>query len=565
MGNFLIQGLVAAGAASYVLQKRAPHYSLGLWTTASALFFAYFFLVQLWRIIVYPRFFSPLRRLPHPPNGHWLWDQTGRILKEPTGFPMREWVDNIPNAGLIRYSTWFEQRVLVTNPKGLAEVLVTKNYDFEKPKQFSQSLGRFLGRGILFAEGDEHKRQRKNLMPAFAFRHIKNLYPTFWRKAREMAQVLSATIKEDSRRDGTTEEKKKASGDAAAVEHAPGAIEVYDWNSRATLDIIGVSGMGRDFNSLHDPSNKLNQTYKSIFNPGRVGNLIRLVAIFIPIQLLRLLPLRRNTETSQASSYIKQVCRDLITEKRARLEAQKQRSKTDIDILSVALESGGFSDEDLVNQMMTFLIAGHETTATAMTWAVYELCKHPSIQQKLRDEVRSKLPPLDDDVTAAQIDDCPYLQAFCNEVLRVWSPVPLTLRVAARDTSIVGQFIPRGTPVILCPWAVNLSRQLWGPDAHEFKPERWLDDDVVDGHTNNRGSAESNYAFLTFLHGPRSCIGQKFAQAEFACLVAAWAARFETRFEEGGALAGGEEPRISTGITSRPKGGLWVQLKEAGE
>lgn len=469
---------------------------------------------------------------------------------------MRDWVDNVPNDGLITYSTWFEQRVLVANPKGLAEVLVTKNYDFTKPKQFSQSLGRILGLGILFAEGDEHKRQRKNLMPAFAFRHIKDLYPTFWKKSGEMARALSETI--NAKPNPSTASKETADSEDK-VKHAPGAIEVYDWSSRATLDIIGVSGMDRDFNSLQDPSNKLNQTYKSVFNPGRVGNLLRLVGIFVPISLLRLLPLKRNAVIRDAVSYIKSVCRDLIVEKRERLSTEKKSSKADIDIISVALESDAFSDDDLVNQMMTFLLAGHETTATAMAWALYVLCKHPDIQTKLRKEIQSKLPSLDDDITAADIDNCSYLQAFCNEVLRVWAPVALTMRVAAKDTSILGQFIPKGTIIILCPWAVNMSEQLWGTDAKEFKPERWLD---AEGRTNKSGSADSNFSFLTFLHGPRSCIGQKFAQAEFACLIAAWVGSFETRFEDGGALASGETPDIAGGVTSKPKGGLWVQLKE---
>ncbi|KAK2606476.1 hypothetical protein QQS21_003169 [Conoideocrella luteorostrata] len=558
----LLQTLVLAGTASYILQSKAPQYSLGFWTTTSLLFFTCFFLVQTWRIFIYPRFFSPLRHIPTPPGGHWLWDQTRQILKEPSGIPMRNWVHSVPNNGLIRYSTWFEPRVLITNPKGLAEVLVTKNYDFTKPKQFTQSLGKILGVGVLLAEGDEHKRQRKNLMPAFSFRHVKDLYPVFWSKARELAQVVSAAINDTSDPDKIANGDRKP--DSGEAKHAPGAIEVYDWTSRATLDIIGVSGMDRDFNSLHDPTNELNRTYKIIFKPGTVGKLIGLLSIFIPIQLLRLLPLKRNADLNKANSYIKQVCRDLIVRKRERLGAEKQRSKADIDILSVALESGGFSDEDLVNQMMTFLLAGHETTATAMAWALYELCRHPEIQQKLRDEVRLKLPSLDADITAADIDDCHYLQAFCNEVLRVWAPVAVTMRVAAKDTTILGQVIPKGTPIIICPWAVNMSEELWGADAKEFKPERWLD---ADGRTNNRGSADSNYSFLTFLHGPRSCIGQRFAQAEFACLVAGWAGSFETRFEDGGELAKlakDEAPGIDGGVTARPKGGLWVQLKEIG-
>lgn len=194
-----------------------------------------------------------------------------------------------------------------------------------------------------------------------------------------------------------------------------------------------------------------------------------------------------------------------------------------------------------------------------MIWALYLLCKHPKVQAKLREEVRTKLPSLDDEVSAADIDNCHYLHAVCSEVLRLWSPVSLTLRVADKDTSINGQFVPKGTTIILCPYAINTSPHLWGPDALDFKPERWLD---ADGKSNNKGSADSNYSFLTFLHGPRSCIGQKFAQAEFACLLAAWAGRFETSFEEGSKLAGSEPPEIKGGITAKPKGGLWVKLKE---
>lgn len=83
---------------------------------------------------------------------------------------MREWIEKVPNDGLIRYSMWGVPRLLPTNSKTLSEVLVQKNYDFVKPSQIRASLGRLLGVGILLAEGDEHKRQRKALMPAFAFR-----------------------------------------------------------------------------------------------------------------------------------------------------------------------------------------------------------------------------------------------------------------------------------------------------------------------------------------------------------------------------------------------------------
>jgi cytochrome P450 len=549
-----LQMLGLAAGTSLILERLAPQASLGIFTTSTILFFLQFVIYETYIIILYPRFLSPLRDLPTPSDNHFFTGQTKRIMREVSGMPMRDWVENVPNDGLIRYSVWFQERVLVTDAKTLGEVLVTKNYEFIKPSHFRNGLGRILGIGILLAEGDEHKRQRKNLMPAFAYRHIKDLYPVFWGKSREMVECVSEAMKSHSK----TPAPSTSANDPEKAEpaHQPTSIEVGNWTSRATLDIIGVSGVGQDFNSLRDPDNKLNQTYRNVFNPGRTGRVLQLLGIFLPFWFLSRLPVKRNQEIIAANRYIKQLCRDLIAQKR---KAMAEKERTDVDIVSVALESGGFTDEDLVNQMMTFLVAGHETTATAMIWAIYLLCKHPDVQSKLRDEVRSKLPSLDQDVTAAQVDDCHYLHAVCSEVLRLWSPVSLTMRVAEKDSTLNGHFIPKGTTVILAPWAVNTSTHLWGPDATEFKPERWLD---ADGKANNKGGAASNYAFLTFLHGPRSCIGQKFAQAEFACLLAAWVGRFDTMFEEGSELARPEMPEIKGGITAKPKGGLWVDLKE---
>lgn len=190
-----------------------------------------------------------------------------------------------------------------------------------------------------------------------------------------------------------------------------------------------------------------------------------------------------------------------------------------------------------------------------MIWAAYLLCKHPNVQKRLREEITAKLPSiLDKDfkITSIDIDSLPYLHAVCNEILRVWAPVSLTLRVAANDSSINGHFIPKGTQVMLVPFAINQSKELWGDDAREFKPERWL----AEGQAN-KGGADSNYSFMTFLHGPRSCIGQAFSKAEFACLLAAVVGHFDMEFENGDF-----EPEIKGGITAKPKGGLWIRLTE---
>lgn len=376
-------------------------------------------------------------------------------------------------------------------------------------------------------------------MPAFAYRHVKDLYPVFWTKSCEMVQAIMKEISQES---------NKEQGTSSAV------IEFAGWASRATLDIIGVAGMGQDFNAIQDPNTELNATYRKVFQPNREAQMLGMLSLFLPIWLVRAIPVQRNDDIVVASATIRRVCRQLIQQKQEKLNNKEKR--VDVDILSVALESGGFSEENLVDQMMTFLAAGHETTASVMTWAVYLLCKHPEIQTRLRAEVREHLPSIDDSstiLTDKVLDKLPYLHAVCSELLRVYAPVPITLREAAKDTTIVGQFVPKGTTIILASWAVNMSKELWGEDASDFNPDRWLGP----GRTNT-GGAESNYAFLTFLHGPRSCIGQAFARAEFACLLAATVGRFEMELENKDMVI-----EIKGGITSRPKDGLRVIMRPA--
>lgn len=327
-------------------------------------------------------------------------------------------------------------------------------------------------------------------------------------------------------------------------------VEIREWASRATLDIIGLAGMGQDFHALSNPDNELNVTYRTIFSPNRTARLMQLASFFLPEWFLRILPVKRNEEFKEAITTIKRVAGELIQSKRAKLE---KGGRTDVDILSVAIESGGFSDEDLVNQLMTFLAAGHETTASAMTWAVYLLCKHPDVQKRLREEIHASLPALNDPtakITSSDIDHLAYLNAVLNETTRLFPPVPLTLRETDHDTTIQSQFIPKGTTVIICPWAVNTSKKLWGDDAHDFNPDRWMGQGRA-----NTGGADSNYAVTTFLHGPRSCIGKDFAKAEFACLMAALVGKFEMELEDPN-----WQVQIQGGITARPKGGLRVKL-----
>ncbi|KAK3996473.1 cytochrome P450 4V2 [Cladorrhinum sp. PSN332] len=518
----------------------------GLSRPFAALWTLQFFLEVVWKVVLYPKFFSPLRKLPGPKSGSFFMGNFAEIRRYPTGIPHRNWINSIPNDGIIRYLSLFNmERLLITSPEALREVLNTKNYEFQKPYNMRFNLGRILGVGVLLAEGDEHKKQRRDLGPAFKFGHVKNLYPIFWDKSRECVEAMTEEIQAEARKNTTTD------GRPAAV------IEVGNWASRVTLDIIGVTGLGRDFGAIKDPHNELNQTYQKIFKPTRQGQILGTLQLILPAPLLDLLPVKRNLDVHSAAHIIRATCADLIREKKQKLALGEPIAQ---DILSAALSSEVFTDENLVDQLMTFLAAGHETTASAVTWAVYLLARHQDVQTRLRTEIHKHIPSISKPgatVLHSDIDNMPYLNAVCNEVLRYYSPVPLTLREAAVDTTIMGQKIPKGTQVMLVPWAVNKSESMWGPDALEFRPDRWMPKYAGDTKAAS-GSATSNYSFLTFLHGPRSCIGQQFAKGEFACLVASWVGRFE--FE----LHNKEETDeskidIKGGITARPSKGMFVK------
>ncbi|RDW77310.1 cytochrome P450 monooxygenase-like protein [Coleophoma cylindrospora] len=548
---------ISSAAASFALVNFQPNVLLfsrpSYLGTFVQLFLVQFILWGIWKVLLYPKFFSPLRHLPSPPGGSWWNGQFARISKEPTGQPHCDWIHSTPHNGLIRYLGLLNsERILVASPKALAEVLTTKNYDFIKPAHITTGLGRLLGVGVLLAEGDEHKVQRKNLMPAFAFRHVKDLYPVFWNKSREAVIAMTNHAKSQQALTKSEDVEKVTTNEDAIV------IEAGSWASRATLDIIGVAGMGQDFGAIRDPDTLLNRTYRTVFKPSKQAQILGLLAMFLPAWFVSRLPVKRNGDVERAAEIIRTICRQLIRAKKDKLE---KHELSDVDILSVALESGGFSEENLVDQLMTFLAAGHETTASAMTWAIYMLCLHPEVQTRLRQEIREKLPSIDEDtdITSHDIDHMPYLNAVCNEILRYYAPVPLTIRESAVDTTIADQFVPKGTKIMLIPWATNKDESLWGPDARKFNPDRWMPREGDAGRSAS-GGATSNYAMLTFLHGPRSCIGQAFAKAEFAILLAAWIGRLSFELNDPREM---DEKNIliKGGVTARPANGMHVKMK----
>ncbi|KAL2822288.1 cytochrome P450 [Aspergillus cavernicola] len=502
-------GVIYTGVAGYsvFISSFSTFFVLSVIVTA---------LKVLYSFVLYPDYLTPIKHIPTPPDRSWLKGNTDTYVIQTPFEDMLKWTKTVPNSGLLRYYVVGNmERVLVTTPKAMSELLVQNAYEFEKPEMMRRSLGRIAGKhGVLLVEGQEHKRHRKNLMPAFSYRHIKDLYPTFWSKSVEMVKC----IEQDLQARGSADDN---------------VVEVRPWASRATLDIIGLAGMDQDFGSLADPKNEIAEQYHRILQDPPLWLKLLFAAAFVLGRgnIIQALPIQRNRDLMDGCEYIRGVAQRLISEKKNRVKHNPDEVESGKDILSVALRSGTFTDEELIDQMMTFLAAGHETTSTALQWSIYTLCKHQDVQTRLREEIRSNLPPISvqnpEPITAVTLDSLPYLHAVCNEVLRFHPSVPITFRDTPNDTTLAGTHIAKGTMLTISPEVINHHPDFWGPDAGKFNPERWLGA----GQANN-GGASNNYAFMTFLHGPRGCIGQGFAKSELACLVAATVGRFHMELKD---------------------------------
>ncbi|KAK5662466.1 hypothetical protein OQA88_8377 [Cercophora sp. LCS_1] len=484
----------------------------------------------LWIAIIYPFCFHPLRNFPAP-RVVILFRLLARIRNRlPPGQLILDIAEKTPNDGIILLQGQATSLVL-TKPAPLADLLVHHPYDFAKFDYVRDFLRPVLGDGLVVVEGDRHKFLRKNAQPAFKFSHIKELYPMMWKKAVLFTDVLDRKVKANE----------------------GGRVEMNGWASKVTIDIIGIAAFGREFNVLTNPDDPLINNYDELLKPGKTKFLYFLLSATFSRNFVRMLPWKVAQTFEKTTFNIKSICAQLVRDK---TEAVAKNADDHFDILSLLIKSNNFSESELVDQLLTFLAAGHETTSSVFTWATYLLAIHPDVREALRQEIQSAFPQFPNvppgTELSSTLENLPYLNGVLNETLRLYPTVPVTVRVATKDTTLAGYPVQEGSEIVLSPWLVNRYTEIWGPEATKFRPERW----TTDGKVNNTGGVASNYAQLTFLHGPRACIGQGFAKAELRCLLAAFAARFDWNLgmKEEDVLPGGV-------ITIRPVNGMWLNLR----
>ncbi|KAF2970987.1 hypothetical protein GQX73_g2546 [Xylaria multiplex] len=425
-----------------------------------------------------------------------------------------------------------QNHLVIADPSLLADLLVHNAYDFIKRPRIAEVLTEFIGLGLVTLEGDAHKFLRKNTLPAFNFRSIKGMYPMMWRKSNRFIASLKSQLA------------------GKGLERDTKLIDMNIWASKVTLDIIGIAGLGRELNTIEDFNNPLAKAYDELTEVTLEKGLYMLLSMLFGLKTIRLLPWRMNGVFKRLRTSLVSICESMITDKR---EAIRQDADHHPDILSLLIKTDNFTDTELADQLLTFLAAGHETTSSSLSWASYLLAKHPHIQEAVRREVQQGSPDSLNEDLASTLERMPLLNGVINETLRLYPTVPLTIRQARCDTTLGNHRIPSGSSILVSPWMINRSPKFWGDDSTEFRPARWISED---GKPNQTGGASSNYHFITFLHGPRSCIGQGFARAELRCLLAALLLSFKWE------LAMPEADVVARGaVTIKPANGMHIQLE----
>lgn len=500
-----------------------------------------------------------LTALKSPPSESWFFGCSRTIIESADAAPIYEqWRSQYGDVFAIP-TVLGGKRVVLCDPKAITHFYAHESTTYVQSGLGKQFIKKFFGNGILVAEGENHRRQRKALTPAFSVAAIRRLTSVFYDSAHKAKNYWENTINESS----------SSSGDSAL-------IDVQSWMNRIALDSIGIAGFAHDFHALDGHSNEFAELFDSLGsrNPGTFSMMLFLLSTVFPFVLQ--IPTARSRNIARLSQGLSAIADELL--KKSKEEGEKGVTSDTLaeekSLIGLLIKAEGqnaelyMTKDEVMAQMNVLILAGYETTSISLTWALLELSRKPAIQTKLREELLAfgSADPTLDQLT----NQLPYLDAVVHEVLRTHPPVVETNRVATTDdiiplshpiTTRTGQstdhiVIPKGTRVSAPISMVNRTENFWGEDAGVFNPERWLVDGPQgkaagdarsDGLKKNQ--IQGHRHLLTFSDGPRICLGKAFALAEFKAVLSVLVRNFEFRFPDGG------EPNIvkHQGILPRPK------------
>ena len=410
--------------------------------------------------------------------------------------------------------------LLLSDPEAVRHVLQGNARNWTKATLQYSSLATVTGPGLLAVSDDSWLGRRRIAAPAFHHSRIDSIG----------ASVAAAGRK---------------------VVHSWGSLptggEVVDVDTlamRVTLDVVGSTLFDRD---LADVTDEL------VHATDEAAELV--VAQGRSLPWPSWVPTSMNRRLAVSVAALDGICRRLVSDRRARGVGER-----DTDLLGL-LVAAGLPDDAIRDELVTMVVAGHETVASALTWTLMLLAEHPEAQERLREEVRGSgvgggvgvggvvggSAEPDDWTVLGLREDLPWTRAVVDESLRLFPPGWVVSRKATEADSVGGQAVPAGTLAIISPWLLHRNAESW-PDPDEFRPERFL------GGTGTQARPD----YVPFGLGPRLCIGRDFAIVELTILLA------ELLRDHVVVLPGGwRRPECNAFVTLRPRGGMCLVVRSA--
>ena len=395
---------------------------------------------------------------------------------------------------------------MVTDPASIRRVLLEQVDTYPKSKVTKNLLRPAIGDSLFIAEGAHWRWQRRTAAPAFSHRNVMNLAPIMTAAAERAASRIS---------------------DAGNR-----AVNLLDEMITTTFDVIADVTFSGETGFDRDGVHKAIDLY--IAEAGKIS-------LFDILGFPDWIPRPGRAVSAQGITDMKAAANAVI-------DARESAASDGVpDLLDLLLKGEDpktqrkMTTEELRDNLLTFIVAGHETTALTLAWSLYLCAFDEAVQSRARNEAQSVLQGRA--ATGDDVAKLPFIRQIIDEALRLYPPAAMVSRTALEDDMLCGTRINAGDTVILPIYALHRSHQLWDrPDT--FDPDRWSD-----------GAKPDRYAYLPFGDGPRICIGASFAIQEAVIILATLLSRF--RFTS----VKGVDPDPVMIITLRPEGGVWLEAE----
>ncbi|MGL4321405.1 MAG: cytochrome P450 [Paracoccaceae bacterium] len=408
-------------------------------------------------------------------------------------------------AWMAEFRTPFFRSYMCNDPALVARVLNERPDDFPKSNRIREGLNPLLGNSVFVTNGDVWKRQRRIIDPAFEGGRLRDTFPAMW-----------------------------AAGQEAVARMPVGKVEVEEEMSHAAADVIF-----RTLFSIPIEHEVASQVFAEFRTYQRTQPILNLAA-FLPLP--RWFPRLHQRATKRSAAVIRGLIARLTEGRAAEIAAGTAPDDlaTKIMVTADPLTGERFETAEMIDQVAIFFLAGHETSASALGWALYLLAMFPDVQERVEAEAAS----LGDTPDFAVMARLKFTRDVFREVLRLYPPVPMMVRENICPEDMRGRDVKPGAQIVLSPWHLQRHERLWAnPDG--FDPDRWQREE-------NKVCARD--AYMPFSSGPRVCTGAGFAMVEGVLLLAMLARAF--RFER----VEGHVPVPVAHLTVRAKDGIWLRV-----